>query len=82
MRSTGSTLVEEDVMDKQLSVYFPGRECVSDEGWPEERVVMATPEEIRYARQLLLQIRSAYHHEAASLPRSWSMGGERVCRRA
>lgn len=64
-----------DVMDDQVSVYFPRREGDSNEGWPRDRVVTATLEEIRYAEQLRLQVRSACGRKAAPPPGwFWSVG--------
>jgi hypothetical protein len=64
----------EDVMDDQVSVHFPGREQVSNDGWPRDRVVMATLEEVRYAEMLRLQIRSAHERKAPPPPWFWSVG--------
>ena len=47
-------------MDYEFGMLAPKHDPSSRSPWPQQRAAVATPEEIRYAGQLWLQIRESY----------------------
>jgi hypothetical protein len=47
-------------MDDEFGMIAPKHAASSRSPWPQQRAAVATPEEIRYAQQLWLQIRESY----------------------
>ena len=58
-------------MDDDSGKFAPGQDSRSRSPWPEQRLAVATLEEIRYAEALRLQIRESYLSRRDPPPSVW-----------
>ena len=58
-------------MDDEFGKFAPGHDPRSSSPWREQRVAIATLEEIRYAEALRLQIRESYLSRRDPPPTVW-----------
>jgi hypothetical protein len=61
-------------MDNELGMFAPEQDPRSRSPWLEERIAVATLEEIRYAEALRLQIRESYLGRRDPPPSVWMTG--------
>ena len=61
-------------MDDESGRFAPEHDPRSRSPWPEQRVAVATLEEIRYAEALRLQIRESYLRRRDPPPSVWMTG--------
>jgi hypothetical protein len=61
-------------MDDEFGMFAPERDPRSRSPWLQQRVAVATFEEIRYAEALRLQIREAYLSRRDPPPSVWMTG--------
>ena len=61
-------------MDDESGMFAPEHDPCSRSPWLEQRVAVATLEEIRYAEELRLQIRESYLRRHDPPPSVWMTG--------
>ena len=63
-------------MDDEFGMFAPEPDPRSRSPWPEQRVAVATLEEIRYAEALRLQIRESYLRRRDPPPSVWMIDAD------